>query len=74
MLRVSVTDVLLPTLITWGRPLGSPVSSCEGGVQSQGPEFNDELGGHYGVERCAVVNEPHSHLGVPFVQVEKGSM
>ena len=22
----------------------------EGGVQSQGPEFSDELGGHYGVE------------------------
>jgi hypothetical protein len=24
---------------------------AEGGVQSQGPEFSDELGGHYGVER-----------------------
>ena len=24
---------------------------AEGGVQSQGPELSDELGGHYGVER-----------------------
>jgi hypothetical protein len=29
---------------------------------------NDELGGHYGV------NELHSHVGVPFVQVGKGSV
>ena len=41
-------------------------------VQSQDPELGDELGGDYGIECGAVVNEKHSHIGVPFVQVGKG--
>jgi hypothetical protein len=47
---------------------------AKGGVQSQGPEFDDEFGGDYGVECCAVVNEQHSYMGIPFVQVGEGSM
>ena len=43
---------------------------AEGDVQSQGPEH----GGHYGVERCAVVNEQHSDIAVPLVQVGEGSV
>jgi hypothetical protein len=47
MLRVSVADVMLPNLTTWVRPVRK--SRGEGGVQSQGPELSDELGGDYGV-------------------------
>ena len=36
--------------------------------------LSDELGGHYVVECLAVLNEQHSHVGVPFVQVGKGSV
>ena len=52
MLIVSVVDVLLPTLITWGvvRQIVQ-YPGAEGGVQSKGPECSDELGGHCGVER-----------------------
>ena len=47
-----MAEVLLPTLTTcWAasREVQDPVA--EGGVQSQGPELCDELGGDYGVER-----------------------
>jgi hypothetical protein len=46
---------LLPTFTTWARQeVQDPVA--QGGVQTQGPELSDELGGHYGVEGCAVVH------------------
>jgi hypothetical protein len=38
---------------------------AEGGLQFQGPELSDELGGLYGVESWTVVNEQHSHIGLP---------
>ena len=41
----------------------------QGGLQTQDPELNDELGGHYGVECRAVVDEQHSHIGIPLVQM-----
>ena len=44
------------------------------GDQSQGPELGDETGRYYGVECRTVVNEQHSHIGVPFVQVGEGSV
>jgi hypothetical protein len=63
-----VTEVLLPTLTTW-----NPVP--EGGVQSQGPELGDELVRDNGVERCAAVNQQHSHIVIsPLVQVGVGSV
>jgi hypothetical protein len=49
-------------------------SVAQGGVQSQGPELSDELGGLYGVEHRAVVYEQHSHIGVPLVQEGKCSV
>ena len=42
---------------------------AQGRVQTQGPELNDELGGYYGVECWAIVNEQHSYIGIPLVQM-----
>jgi hypothetical protein len=55
----------------------SPWSACqdvqdpvaEGGVQTQGSELVVELGGNNSVECLTVVNEQHSHIDVPLVQV-----
>jgi hypothetical protein len=47
ILRISVVEVLLPTF-TARQEVQDPVA--QGGVQTQGPELNDELGGYYGVE------------------------
>ena len=47
---------------------------AEGDVQSQGPALSDELGGHYGVECRAVVNEQHCNIGVPLIQMGEGSV
>ena len=50
MLKVNVADVVLPTLITWGRP------DRKSRIQMQRDVLNprvlsDELGWHDGVER-----------------------
>jgi hypothetical protein len=45
---------------------------AEGVIQSHGPDHSDDIGGHYDVECLAVVNEQHSHIGVPLVQLEEG--
>ncbi|KAM6941718.1 uncharacterized protein PEZ65_003718 [Lycodopsis pacificus] len=45
-------------------------SSTEAGEMSQVSELDDQLRGHDGVERLTVVNEQHSHIQVPLVQVE----
>jgi hypothetical protein len=41
------------------------IAQC--GVETHGLKLNDELGGYYGVE--AVVNEQHSYIGIPLVQM-----
>ena len=43
---------------------------AEGGVQPQGPDLGDELGGDYSV----VINEQHSYICIHFVQVGEGSV
>ena len=51
MLRISEVEMLFPTFTTWGavrQEVQDPVA--QGGVQTQGLELNDELGGCYGVE------------------------
>jgi hypothetical protein len=51
VLKISEVEVLFPTFTTWGQPVTEvqdPVA--QDGVQTQGPELNDELGGYYGVE------------------------
>ena len=50
-LRISEVKVLFPTFTIRGaahQEVQDPVA--HGGVQTQGPELNDELGGYYGVE------------------------
>jgi hypothetical protein len=42
---------------------------AQGVVETQGLKLNDELGGYYGVECRAVVNEQHSYIGIPLVQM-----
>jgi hypothetical protein len=42
---------------------------AQGGVQTQGLEFNDLFGGYYGNEFRAIVNEQHSYIGIPLVQM-----
>ena len=37
---------------------------AQGGVETQGLELDDELGGYYGV-----IDEQHSHIGIPLVQM-----
>ena len=44
------------------------------GVEIQGLQLDNELGGYYGVECCAVVNEQHSYIGIPFHQMGLGSV
>jgi hypothetical protein len=44
-------------------------SVAQGGVETQGLELDDELGGQYGVKCRAVVDEQHSHIGIPLVQM-----
>ena len=51
VLRISEVEMLFPTFNTWGaarQEVQDPVAP--GGVQTQGPELNYELGGYYGVE------------------------
>ena len=63
VLRVSVAEVVLPTLITWGRPVRKSRSQLQREVFSpRFPKLSDELGGGYGVERWALVNEQLSHV------------
>ena len=42
---------------------------AQGGVQTQGLELNDELGGYYGVECLDIVSEQHSYTCIPLVQM-----
>ena len=42
---------------------------AQGGVESQGLKLNDELRGYNGVECSAIVNEQHSYIGIPLVQM-----
>ena len=42
---------------------------AQGVFQTQGPKLNDEFGGYYGVEGSAIVNEQHSYIGIPLVQM-----
>jgi hypothetical protein len=74
MLRISVADVLLPTLTTSGRPVK------KSRIQFQREVFSPRvlslvmsLEGTM-VLNSTIVNEQHSHVGVPFVQVGKGSV
>ena len=39
------------------------------GVQTQGFKLNGEHGGYYCVECLAIVNEQHSYIGIPLVQM-----
>jgi hypothetical protein len=72
VLRISEVEVLFPTFTTWGAARHEvPDPVAQGGVQTQGPELNDELGGSYGVEGLAIVNDQYSDVGIPLVQ---GSM
>ena len=45
MLRISEVEVLFPTFTTWGWPVEVQDPVAQGGVLTQGPKFNDELGG-----------------------------
>ena len=45
VLRISEEEIMFPTFTTWGRPIRK--SRTQGGLQTQGPELNDELGGYY---------------------------
>ena len=68
--KISVVEVLFPTFTTWGvarKEVQDP--DAQGRVQAQGPELNDEIGGHYHVEGWAIVNEQHSYIGIPLVQM-----
>ena len=67
VLRISGVEMLLPTLTSWGQEVQYP--DAQGGVETQGLELDDELGGHYGVKCRAVVDEQHSHIGIPLVQM-----
>uniref|UniRef100_A0A8K9UDQ2 DNA topoisomerase II binding protein 1 n=1 Tax=Oncorhynchus mykiss TaxID=8022 RepID=A0A8K9UDQ2_ONCMY len=40
-----------------------------GRVETRCLELNDEFGGYYGVKCRAVVDEQHSHIGIPLVQM-----
>jgi hypothetical protein len=79
VLMNSMADMLLPTFTACGMPVRKSRNCqevqhlAEGGVQS-GPEIGDELGGDYGVECLAVVDDQHSYIVIPFVQVGKGSV
>ena len=59
-------EMLLPTLTNWGRPVRKSSTQLH---TAQGLELDDELGGHYGVKCRAVVDEQHSHIGIPLVQM-----
>jgi hypothetical protein len=69
VLRISGEEMLLPTLTTWGARQEVQYPVAQGGVETQGLELDDKLGGYYGVEYRAVVDEQHSHIGIPLVQV-----
>jgi hypothetical protein len=47
---------------------------AKGGIHTQGPKLNDDLGGYYGVEGRAIVNEQHSYIVIPLVQMGSMSM
>jgi hypothetical protein len=48
VLKISEVEVLFSTFTTWGQPVRTQLH--QGGVQTQGIELKDELGGYYGVE------------------------
>ena len=51
VLRISEVEVLFPTFTTWEVAHQEvQIQGAQGGVQTQGPKLNDELGGYYGVE------------------------
>jgi hypothetical protein len=51
MLRIGVAEMLLLTFTPWvQRVRKSRTQLHTGGVQTQGPELSDQLGGYYGVE------------------------
>ena len=52
----------------WG-PSVKDQRGLHGGVETQGLELDDEFGGYYGVKCLAVVDEQHSHIGIPLVQM-----
>jgi hypothetical protein len=47
---------------------------AQGGVKTQGLKLNDEFGGYYDVECRALLNEYHSYIGIPLVQMGYGSV
>ena len=70
----SVEDQRGGDVVTYPHHLGAarqevqyPVA--QGGVETQGLELDDELGGYYGVECRAVVDEQNSHIVIPLVQM-----
>ena len=68
--RASEVGVLFLTFTTWGRPVRKvQYSIAQGGVEAQGPQLDDELGGYLGVECWAVVNDQHSYICIPLVQM-----
>ena len=68
MLRISVVDFLWPTLTTWGWPV------MKNRIQLQREVFSPRDLSLVMSFVGTMVNEQHSHIGVPFVQVGKGSV
>ena len=69
-LRVSKVEMLFPTFTTWGaarQNVQDPIA--QGGVETQGLQLNDELGGYHGVECWALDNEQHSYISIPLSQM-----
>jgi hypothetical protein len=72
VLRINLAKVLLTTftpsyLGLTRQELQDPVT--QGGVQTQGSDLSDELGGLYGAEGRAIVNIQHSYICIPLVQM-----
>ena len=68
-LRISVTGVVayLHHLGASRQEVQDPVA--QGGVQTQGHELVKELGGYFDVEGGVEVNEQHSYISIPDVQM-----
>jgi hypothetical protein len=49
VLKISEVEMLFPAFTTWGRPVKVQDRVAQGGVETQGLQF-DEFGGYYGVE------------------------
>ena len=50
VLMVSEVEMLFPTFTTWGRAVKVQEPIAQGGVEAQGLQLDDELGGYHGVE------------------------